>query len=489
MSDRTRLHELLKKVALFKSLDDDTLKLLEEKMTMTTVADGKTICAEGDSSDRMFIVDDGEVEVLKKGQTGAAITITTLQSGDVAGIMSLFEQEPRSATLKAKGAVELWEIDNATFKLLLGNHPALAQELLTILSRHLRRETSAIAELRSGDDDRRLKIAFFDNKPYTEKTFIEQNQDKYALKFYGARLNLDTVSLAAGFKVVCAFVNDRIDAPVIEELGQLGIEMIAMRCAGYNNVDLEACKTAGISVARVPAYSPYAVAEHAVALMMGLNRHISRANNRIREGNFSLNGLVGFDMHGKTAGVIGTGKIGKCAIDILLGFGCKVVAFDKYQDDTLNKRDGFRYVELDTLFAESDIITLHAPLTPETNHLINAENIAKMKPGVMIINTGRGALIDTQALINGLVSGQIGSAGLDVYEEESAYFFEDRSDSVIADETLARLTTFNNVLVTSHMAFLTNEALYNIAQTTLENIAEYEDGKREGELTNAVTAT
>jgi D-lactate dehydrogenase len=286
--------------------------------------------------------------------------------------------------------------------------------------------------------------------------------------------------------VICPFVNDKIDAEVVEELSRNGLKMIALRCAGYNNVDIEACEKHGISVTHVPAYSPHAVAEHAVALMMALNRHIHRANNRIREGNFSLDGLVGFDMFGKTVGIIGTGKIGKCTLDILLGFGCRILAYDKYPDSKIARNKGVQYVELDKLFSESYIISLHAPLTLETKYMINKESITGMKPGVMLINTSRGGLVDTQALIKGLLSGQIGSAGLDVYEEESEYFFEDFSHTVISDDTLARLTTFNNVMITSHMGFLTHEALANIVNTTMKNISEYEKGKRGSQLTKAI---
>jgi D-lactate dehydrogenase len=286
--------------------------------------------------------------------------------------------------------------------------------------------------------------------------------------------------------VVCAFVNDSIDAEVVEELNRMGIELIALRCAGFNNVDIEACEKYGINVVRVPAYSPYAVAEHTIALIMALNRHIHKANNRIREGNFSLDGLVGFDMYQKTVGILGTGKIGKCLIDILLGFGCKILAYDKFPDKVIAQMKSVEYVELDTIFRESDIISLHIPLTPETYHLINKDSISLMKHGVMLINTSRGGLVNSQDLIEGLKTGQIGSAGLDVYEEESKYFFEDFSQTIISDDTLARLTTFNNVMITSHMAFLTNEALENIVDTTLENIKEYENGKSGSELTNSI---
>jgi D-lactate dehydrogenase len=297
---------------------------------------------------------------------------------------------------------------------------------------------------------------------------------------------METVPLAAGFRVVVVSANDCLDKEVIEELSALGVEMIALRCAGFNNVDQKACEKHGISVARVPAYSPYAVAEHAVALMMALNRKTHRAHGRVREGNFSLTGLVGFDMHGKTAGVIGTGKIGACTVSVLHGFGCRLLAYDVCPNQKLMDEMGVEYVDLDTLFAESDVISLHAPMTKETYHLINSKTIAKMKKGVMIVNTARGGLIDSEALIDGLKSGQIGFAGLDVYEEEGAYFFEDFSNTVITDDVLARLTTFNNVMITGHQGSLTEDAQVNIVQTTLENIREFEEGKRGKELTNAV---
>ena len=306
------------------------------------------------------------------------------------------------------------------------------------------------------------------------------------MHFFTPRLTLDTVPLAAGFRVIVVSANDCLDAAVIDELHALGVEIIALRCAGFNNVDLAACERHGISVTRVPAYSPYAVAEHAVALMMALNRRTHRAHSRVREGNFSLDGLVGFDMHNRTAGVIGTGKIGTCLLNILHGFGCHLIAFDLYPNQDLVDRLGVRYVELDALLGESDIISLHAPLTPETYHLINAAVIAKMKPGVMLINTARGGLIDTEALLDGIKSGTIGYAGLDVYEEEADYFYKDFSDSIISDDMLARLTTFNNVMITSHQGSLTDIAQGNMADTTLFNIREFELGKRGKELTNVV---
>jgi D-lactate dehydrogenase len=331
-----------------------------------------------------------------------------------------------------------------------------------------------------------VKVAVFDTKPFTKSAFTACDPKGISFTFFEHRLTPDTVASAIGFKVVCCFVNDMVNAAVVERLKDLGVELIALRCAGYNNVDLAACDKHGISLVRVPAYSPHSVAEHGVALMLALNRHITRAHARVREGNFSLEGLVGFEMHGKTAGIIGTGRIGKCAAEMLLGFGCRILAHDPSPNADLAKRSGVAYTDLDTLFRQSDIISLYAPLVPATRYLINDGVIAKMKRGVMLINTSRGALVDTRALIRGLKNGKIGSAGLDVYEEESEYFFEDYSDAVIADDVLARLLTFHNVLITSHQAFLTKEALTSIAQTTVENIQEFLEGKREKELTNSV---
>ncbi|MFA7114487.1 MAG: 2-hydroxyacid dehydrogenase [Candidatus Omnitrophota bacterium] len=320
------------------------------------------------------------------------------------------------------------------------------------------------------------KIFFYDAKPY-DKDFFNKANEKfgYDIQYFAGHLNPDTARLAKGSDVVCAFVNDAVNADVISVFKENNIGMIALRSAGYNNVDLRAAY-GNIHVARVPAYSPYAVAEHAAALMLTLNRKTHRAYYRTRDGNFSINGFLGFDMYKKTIGVVGIGKIGKCFIDIALGFGMKVIAYDKLRDESYADKKGFKYVELNELYACADIISLHCPLSPETHHLINEESIKRMKEGVMIINTGRGKLIKTEALIAGLKSGGIGSAGLDVYEEESEYFFEDFSNAVIGDDVLARLLTFPNVLVTSHQGFFTKEALANIADTTLDNIKEYFDG-------------
>ncbi|PKK90777.1 MAG: hydroxyacid dehydrogenase [Candidatus Wallbacteria bacterium HGW-Wallbacteria-1] len=328
-----------------------------------------------------------------------------------------------------------------------------------------------------------IRIAFFDSRSYTEEFFNEANKGfGFKLRYYKPRLNIDSAVMAADADVVCGFVNDDFSAPVVDALYSTGIKMIALRCAGFNNVDLKSV-FGRIHVARVPAYSPHAIAEHAAALILSLNRKIHRAYYRVLDNNFSIDGLLGFDLHGKTIGVIGTGQIGKVAISIFRGFGMNVLAADPFPDREAADRQGFSYTDLDTIFSRSDIISLHCPLTTETRHLINAQSISRMKPGVMIINTGRGALIDTPALIASLKEKKIGSAGLDVYEEESDYFFEDFSDSFVDDDVLARLMTFKNVIITSHQGFFTREALANIAATTLGNIRDLFEGR---ELKNQI---
>lgn len=322
-----------------------------------------------------------------------------------------------------------------------------------------------------------MKIAFFDAKPYDSASFNMHNKSfGFEIRYFDSHLNKDNVVLANGFDVVCAFVNAVISDEVIDRLVAGGVKLIALRSAGYNHVDLHAAK-GRIAVVRVPAYSPYAVAEHTLALMLTLNRKTHKAYSRTRDGNFSLHGLLGFDMHGKTAGIIGTGKIAKILIRTLRAIGMKVLAYDIYPDLSFSEETGITYTTLDELYAHADIISLHAPLTKETEYMINHESIAKMKNGVMIINTGRGKLIHTDALIKGLKTKKIGSAGLDVYEEEGDYFYEDRSDFIMDDDMLARLLSFSNVIVTSHQAFFTKEALANIAETTLQNIQDFADGK------------
>lgn len=322
-----------------------------------------------------------------------------------------------------------------------------------------------------------MKVAVFSTKSYDRKFLEAANADyKHELVFFEPRLTADTAILATDFPAVCAFVNDQLDRKTLNTLAEQGTRLIALRSAGFNNVDLSAAAELGMTVVRVPAYSPYAVAEHTIGLIVTLNRKIHRAYNRVREGNFSLEGLLGFDLHERTVGIVGTGKIGAIVAQILKGFGCQLLTYDLYRNPECEAL-GAKYVELPELFAASDIITLHCPLTPETYHLIDDKALEQMKQGVMLINTSRGALIDTQAVTLALKSRKIAYLGLDVYEQESDLFFEDLSEDVIQDDVFQRLLTFPNVLITGHQAFFTENALKQIAQTTLSNIADVEQGR------------
>jgi D-lactate dehydrogenase len=329
-----------------------------------------------------------------------------------------------------------------------------------------------------------MKVAVFSTKPYDREFLESANEDHgHELVFFEARLTPETVSLAKGFPTLCIFVNDRLDASMIDTISQEGTRLIALRCAGFNNVDLAAAKSRGITVVRVPAYSPHSVAEHTVGLLLTLNRKIHRAFSRVREGNFALDGLLGFDLYGQTVGIIGTGRIGAEVAKIMHGFGCRLLAHDVRANPEC-ENIGVEYTELTELLSQSDIVTLHCPLTPETHHIIDTEALDRMKPGVVLINTSRGALIDTRAVIAGLKSGKIGYLGLDVYDEEADLFFEDLSGEVIQDDVFARLLTFPNVVVTGHQAFFTRNALQKIAETTLANITEFQ---QDGSCANEVS--
>ena len=327
-----------------------------------------------------------------------------------------------------------------------------------------------------------MRVAVFSTRTYDQHALREANEHHgHELAFFEAKLNDETVPLAAGYEAVCAFVNDDLSARVLLNLAREGTRLIALRSAGFNHVDLETAKQVGLTVARVPAYSPNAVAEHSVGLMLSLNRRIHRAYTRTRESNFSIEGLMGFDMAGKTVGVVGTGQIGETVLRIAKGFGCELVAHDPYPNPAVEAL-GAEYVDIDTLCARSDVVSLHCPLTPQTFHLINHRTLSLMRRGAMLINTSRGALVDSNAAIEALKDGRLGYLGLDVYEEEGDLFFEDLSDRVITDDTLMRLLSFPNVLVTSHQAFFTREAVANIAATTLGNITAFATGEGEAHL-------
>ncbi len=322
-----------------------------------------------------------------------------------------------------------------------------------------------------------MRVAIFSTKKYDQE-FLDaaNNEAGHELHYFETRLTSETCSLVQGFDAVCVFVNDSVDRTVMQAMAESGVKLLALRSAGFNHVDLKAAKEFNITVARVPAYSPYAVAEHTLALVLALNRHIHRAYNRVRERNFALDGLLGVDIYGKTVGVIGTGQIGTVFTKLMSGFGCELLGHDPNPSKDCQAL-GMNYVPIDELFERSHIISLHCPLTPETHHLINNQAVSKMRDGVMLINTSRGAIVDTRALIDGLKSSKIGNVGLDVYEEEADLFFEDLSDEVIQDDVFARLLTFPNVLITGHQGFFTEEALRSIAETTLENITAFETGK------------
>lgn len=323
-----------------------------------------------------------------------------------------------------------------------------------------------------------LHITVFDTKPYDREPLqLAAKGSDIKWHFMDCRLSAETATAAHGAQAVCIFVNDRADRACLEALAGLGVKHVALRCAGFNCIDLAAAKELGLSVTRVPAYSPYAVAEHAVALLLALNRKIPRASNRVHDLNFSLNGLVGFDLHGKTAGIIGTGKIGRITAQILRGFGMKVLAFDPYPSADWAREHGVEYTDARTLARECEVISLHTPLTPETHHIIRHETLELMKPGAILINVSRGALIDTKALIVSLKSGRLGGVAMDVYEEEEGVFFEDLSGQILHDDELARLLTFPNVLITAHQAFLTQEALAEIARVTVANLVAFGKGQ------------
>lgn len=332
----------------------------------------------------------------------------------------------------------------------------------------------------SGDDQGNrtaMNVGIFSSKPYDRQFLDAANGGRHRLTYFEHRLTAETAALLESTEAVCAFVNDQLDRAAIEKLSERRVRLIALRCAGFNNVDLAAAHAAGITIARVPGYSPHAVAEHAVALILSLNRKIHRAYARVREGNFALDGLLGFDLYEHTVGIVGTGQIGMVMAAIMRGFGCRILAFDPSPDPGLERLGG-TYVDMAELLARSDIVSLHCPLTPQTRHIIDAAAIGRMKPGVMLINTSRGAVIDTHAVIEGLKSGRIGHLGLDVYEEEGDLFFEDLSDQMIQDDIFARLLTFPNVLITGHQAFFTKEAMGAIAAATIDNISAFENNGR-----------
>jgi D-lactate dehydrogenase len=441
---------------------------------------GEILFKLGDPGEFVFLVQRGTLDALAEGD----VLLRTLGPGDWGGLTSIALDKPRSASLRATSAVSVLSVSRADVLRFMEQRPDFSRSLVAAMSSRQRQRTRQLASLMSPGAGQRFRVAFYDTKPYDRASFEPLLEPDVYCSWLTPRLDAQTAELASGHQAVCAFVNDDLSAATLQRLSQLGVRLIALRCAGFNNVDLKLATELGMPVVRVPAYSPHAVAEHAIALLLTLNRKTHRAYNRVREGNFSLAGLVGTDLYGQTAGVIGLGKIGQCCATILRGFGMRVLAYDLAPDAVFAASAGVELCGLDALLSQSDVVSLHAPLLPSTHHLINTERLSRMKPGVIIINTSRGGLIDAQALIGALKSGRVGGAGLDVYEEESDYFFEDHSSHVIGDDLLARLMTFPQVLITSHQSFLTTQALANIAQTTLANIRQFAAGQ--ARLDNAV---
>ena len=482
------IREFLADVELFAEADADTLDAVAATAERRELRAGEDLFREGDPGEFMFVVAEGALEVRKVAESGDDVLLRQMGPREVGGLTSMATDKSRSATLRAAKDAVVVTVSRDRFLEVLSDRDDLTRAVISFLSAKVRGKTYRIASL-SGEAEEagRHRVAVFDTKPYDRRFLQAAAGDDLAWRFFELRLDPATARLASGFPVVCPFVNDELGADTLERLAAEGVELVAMRCSGVNNVDLEAAERCGITVVRVPAYSPYAVAEHAVALILALDRKIHRAYNRVREGNFSLSGLVGFDLYGRTAGLVGLGAIGGALARILGGFGMEVLAHDPYADEEDAGRVGARLVHLDDLLAAGDIVSLHAPLTPETRHLIDRDSIARMKKGAMLINTSRGALVDTTALIDGLKSGRVGTAGLDVYEEESGTFFEDLSEEVLTDDVLARLMTFPNVLITSHQGFLTADALESIAATTADSIRSFLAGARGDELEHVVS--
>ncbi|HSO22865.1 MAG TPA: D-lactate dehydrogenase family protein [Chondromyces sp.] len=477
MTEQTLEEFLSSGAGLLAGLPPEVVRQFAKEVERRHLAHGELLFREGEPGRFMFIVERGALEVLKGPEEGRASLLRVMLPGEAGGLTSMAVAKTRSATLRARGPASVLTVPRERFLILLDELPDLRRGLLAELSRKVRDKTARIAAL-TGDSDRQATpVLVYDAKPYDRDALDEAAGDDLELHYLETRLEPATSELARGFAVVCAFVNDDLGADTLKLLASGGTGLVAMRCSGFNNVDLEAAAELGITVVRVPSYSPEAVAEHTMALILALNRKIHRAYNRVREGNFSLTGLVGFNLHGRTAGIVGLGSIGRALAANLRGIGMKVLASDPALDEATASDLEVDAVDLEDLLGRSDVVSLHAPLMPATHHLLDRKRIAAMKAGAMLINTSRGGLVNTAALIDALKSGHLGAAGLDVYEEESEYFFEDRSGKVIKDDLLARLMTFPNVIVTSHQAFLTHEALHEIATTTVSSIRDYIAGR------------
>ncbi|MDP2435273.1 MAG: NAD(P)-dependent oxidoreductase [archaeon] len=476
-------------MAELSGLPSEVLEEMAKVLEKVEAGAGKVLIEEGVPQDRVFVVLEGWVERLKNG-----VSLDRVNAPRVCGLLHAFRKDPTFATLRGGPGAEVYVLASAALQQLVAKHGALALHLLEEMAGRLRTQTKWQRE-RLEKRGSGVRVMVYDAKSYDKESFEKLLPEINArappgkeleLVWLPQRLTSETASAALGAHAVCIFVNDVCSQAAVSTLAKQGVRLVVLRCAGYDGVDLQACLAYGLPVVRVPAYSPEAVAEHACALMMTLARKIHQAALRTREANFSLSGLTGLDIHGKTVGVIGTGKIGRCFVNIARGFGALVLVTDVYADHAWAASLGISYVTPEEIFRTADVISIHCPLLPSTRHMINAASIATMKPGVMLLNTSRGAIIDTQALLDGLASGQIGSAGLDVYEHERPYFFQDHSSTVITDSMLTRLSNMKNVILTGHQAFLTHNALSQIATVSLNNLAEYFWEERPQPLTNQV---
>ena len=501
---------MLKNQAFFKELPAELLESLAEKSHLASFKAGEKIVTQGTHDPRLLVVQEGYIDAYqelhsnngpsKENEQQKAETrvfLRRLHSPSWIGLTSFLSNRRRSATLIAASEGKYFVIPFEALHSLLSNHFKqkswpLLQNILETLSEKVRKKNRQLAILTStskdsgSEDPRKLNIGVFDSRQYVEDSFAAYESEELGFTHYKTRLNNQTAILAAPHKVICCFVNDDLSASVLGKLKDLGVEMIALRCAGYNQVDLKECQRLGIKVARVPAYSPNAVAEHAVGMLQCINRKLHLAHGRVMQTNFTLEGLVGMDLYKKTIGVIGLGKIGQCFAKIMHGFGTEVIYFDPTLSESY---DYAKPASFDDILMRSDVISLHCPLNPKTNHLFDKNAFDKMKPNSIIINTSRGALINAIDLIDALKQRKIAAAALDVYEEEQDYFFEDFTGEVMQDDHLARLISMTQVLVTSHQAFLTKEALENIAETTVDNIHEYfemKNGNQPIQLKNEV---
>lgn len=471
--------EILKSTKEFGTLDDDSLKLLASRLEKREVSDKSAVYHEGDPQSFMVFIGPGAS--FHRYRKGVGL-LDEISGPAVAGMLHLFRGDTAFADVFVRGSTECYILSRESLFAVLQQSSGLTTHLLALLAERLR-TVSKWARTKAEDANVGVPVVVYDAKEYDKSAFqpvidgLNQSaaspQASLRFTWLPQRLSAATAPAAIGASVVCIFVNDICDKQVIEMFAKYGVKLIALRCAGYNNVDLTAAAAYKIQVVRVPAYSPYAVAEFAAGLTLMLNRHLHRAVARTQQGNFSLAGLTGFDMYGKTVGIIGTGKIGQCAINIFKGFGCRILAYDAFPVKGLDKELGFTYVStLEELLPSCDILSIHCPLLPATHHMFNKDRLALVKKGALIINTSRGPIIETEALVAALKSGHVGGAGLDVYENEREYFFEDRSSSILNDDMLSILTSMPNVVITGHQAFLTQEALQQIASVTCESIAD-----------------